>query len=209
MQEIESIVLARNENARCCVTRLMRFLLVLSLAVAPAYCQLFSFGAKVGVPLTSAFNNQFIADGGSSTSDQHYIIGATAEVHFFPHLSLEADALYRRNDFFFNGALLNPTNYTLSNWQVPILAKFEIGGIKIAKPFIDGGLTYRHLTSGGGSATLNPNDAGITFGGGVDLKLLLIHISPEIRYTNWRQTASTTAGVSTPNQADLLVGFTF
>ena len=49
-------------------------------------------------------------------------------------------------------------------------------------------------------------------GGGVDVKVLMIHISPEVRLTRWgAQHFIDTTGLinSKQNQAEFLVGFTF
>jgi hypothetical protein len=53
---------------------------------------------------------------------------------------------------------------------------------------------------------------GIVFGGGVEVKALVIHIAPEIRFTRWNdQHFLDPAGLikSNLNQAEFLVGITF
>ena len=53
---------------------------------------------------------------------------------------------------------------------------------------------------------------GFVFGGGLDVKLLLIHIAPEVRFTRWGDKHFLDVNGllhSNLNQAEFLVGFTF
>jgi hypothetical protein len=77
-------------------------------------------------------------------------------------------------------------NSSVNDWQVPILAKYELGFSPI-HPFIDGGVVYRHVstTSSSVAPPTNPNTSGVCVAGGITLKLLHIRVSPEIRYTKW------------------------
>jgi len=180
----------------------------------PAYSQIFSFGVKVGVPVTTVYTTQFVPDGGASANEQRFTIGPTVELHLPFHLSFEVDALWRQSSFgtiggHFNGDLDSSVN----DWQVPLLAKYEMNFGPI-HPFIDGGIVYRHVSTSSSSVPppTNPNTAGVSVGGGVTLKLLHLRLSPEIRYTRWRTPAFSSAYIpvtSTSNQADILVGFTF
>jgi hypothetical protein len=72
-------------------------LLLLLFDVFSAQAQSFSFGAKVGVPMTDAATPTSFSNGGSFTFDDRYLIGPTAEIHFPLSLSFEVDALYRHN----------------------------------------------------------------------------------------------------------------
>ena len=188
---------------------------LLLVAAPPASSQMFSFGVRVGVPLTTVYTTQGIADGGAFASEDRFTIGPTMEVHLPFHLSFEVDALWRQSSFstvggHFNGNLDSSVN----DWQVPFMAKYErkLGPIH---PFIDGGVVYRHVSTSSSSVPppTNPSTAGVTAGGGVTLKLLRLRLSPEIRYTRWSTPvfSSAYAGpvISTRNQADLLVGVTF
>lgn len=120
------------------------------------------------------------------------------------------DALYRRNGFqpaseFF---ALRPQ---LNDWQIPFLGKYEIKS-GFFRPYIDAGVTYRHVSnSGSGPSPNNANTSGFTLGGGITVKALFLRLSPEIRYTHWATGPYTGyPGVqSNDNQVDFLVGFTF
>jgi len=52
---------------------------------------------------------------------------------------------------------------------------------------------------------------GFVIGAGIDVHALVIHISPEIRYTRWASPHFNLNGVinSNQNQAEFLVGITF
>ncbi len=187
---------------------------LLLLAGRPARSQLFSFGFKTGVPLTTAYTLQQIPDGGSSASEPRFTIGPTAEVHLPLHLSLEVDALWWQGSFSAIGAHLNGNLKSwVNDWQIPLLAKYEMPSGRV-RPFIDGGVVYRHVSTNSSSfpPPSNPNTAGISVGGGVTLKLPHLRISPEIRYTNWPTPAFSSTYIpveSKSNQVDLLIGVTF
>lgn len=199
----------------------------------PAYSQFLSFGIKGGIPATDAFQGNF-----AGAYQRRYIIGPTAELHLPLHLSFEVDALYRRSGFAstsstyaFGGPPFPPVEVVerarVNDWQIPFLGKWE-PGIGPIRPFIDAGVTYRHISGeslaeyfsgfgtsnsqSGPAAANNSNTTGVTIGGGIAIKLLVLRLSPEIRYTHWNSTAA--IGVfapspMSPNQADFLVGFTF
>ena len=197
-------------------------LAVLLLAALPACGQLISAGIKVGVPLTDAFWHNGGENIITSSYDRRYIIGPTAEVRLPFHLAFEVDALYRRNGFVINfTGLGSPPNYvlpptttrvTVNDWQVPFLAKYrrDKGPVEV---FADGGIVYRHVSSGSSelSAPDSANTSGIAVGGGVSLKLLLIRVSPEIRYTHWftRPFSTDVYFYNNSDQTDFLLGITF
>jgi hypothetical protein len=181
-------------------------------AVPLAYSQSVSIGVKAGVPLTNVYTIDFISNGGASASEQRFAIGPTAELHLPFHFSIEADALWRRSSF----SEIGPFGYfhsSVTDWQIPILAKYELA-LGPFHPFVDGGLVYRHVSlSSSLPQPTSPDTAGVGVGGGITLKLLRLRLSPEIRYTRWPTPPFSSAYVgpvvSTGNQVDLLVGFTF
>ncbi|HEX4164772.1 MAG TPA: outer membrane beta-barrel protein [Bryobacteraceae bacterium] len=191
---------------------MFRYALVVLFLAAPAYAQFFSAGVKAGASLTDALS---ATEFGNVPYDRHYIIGPTVEMHFPFHLSFEVDALYRRNGFDFSTVTLEGSFFShtaLNDWQFPFLAKYELWS-GLIRPFVDAGIAFRHVSQVGTFGQLsNPNGVGFTAGGGLTLKLLLLRISPEIRYTHWAQPPydSIHSGIrSTANQADFLVGLTF
>ncbi len=183
-----------------------------AMAVRPGYSQLLSVGVKAGVPLTSAYSAAFDGQATGTAYDRLYVIGPTVELHLPFHLSVEADALYRRSGFAFTG-LASATRASVNDWQIPILAKYELHFGPI-RPFADGGVVARHVTASSAVGPDNPNSVGVALGAGVTLKLLHFRLSPEIRYTHWPSPPYSSAPfngyvLSTSNQADFLVGFTF
>jgi hypothetical protein len=178
----------------------------------PAYSQVFSFGVKAGIPLTSPYTTEQVPDGGASASELRFTVGPTIEVHLPFHLSVEADALWRQSSFSWGGGSINPVYASVNDWQVPLLVKYE-GKVGPLHPFIDGGVVYRHVSIGGAPPPTNPNMAGVTVGGGGMLKVWHLRLSPELRYTRWPTAAFSQAYpgfvISQSNQLDLLVGFTF
>jgi hypothetical protein len=141
---------------------------------------------------------------------QRFTVGPTAELHFPFHLSFEVDALWRQSSLYQNGANINLVNASVHDWQVPFLAKYELHFGPV-HPFLDGGVVYRHVSATSGAAPDNPNSSGVSFGGGVTLKLGPFRLSPEVRYTRWPSPPAynISSAQSTANQADLLVGLTF
>jgi|SRR5580700_4553292 hypothetical protein len=192
------------------------------LVALPSHAQLFSFGVMGGVPITSAFADNCSPSCYRGTLfltpyDRRYIIGPTAEVHLPFHLSIEFDALYRRNGFDSLGPGTATVSVAVDDWQIPVLAKYQIKAGALS-PFVSGGVVYRHASAGSPSiATFSsldhPNSAGVAVGGGVTLKLGIFRLSPQVRYTHWPNPPLTVRGgdvvYSTRNQADVLVGFTF
>jgi len=100
----------------------------------------------------------------------------------------------------------SPYHETFNDWQFPFLAKYEMSGGRF-RPFLDAGVSYRHVS---GSSVFSPDAAGFTVGGGATFKLLVLRVSPEIRYTRWFSDSNLdNLATTTSNQADFLVGFTF
>lgn len=202
--------------------------ILLFTAVAPGYSQLLSFGLKAGAPLNNAVQGNSSGGASVSTNTERWLVGPTAELHLPFRLSVEVDALYRResylvssvssvsgspviSEWFYVAPTATTTTTTiknsLNNWQFPFLAKYDLRG-GLIRHFADGGITFRHL-SGSGPIN-NPNTAGVTIGGGLTLKLSFLRLSPEIRYTRWGNNNLYAPSVtSSPNQTDLLVGFVF
>lgn len=193
----------------------MKYSLALVLLSAlPASAQFLTFGVKAGVPLTDAFSTGNGENLDTSSYQRRFIIGPTVELHFFPRLAFEFDALYRRDGFHYvsstptlSGPQTSSGNVAVNDWQFPFLGKFFLRGGAL-RPFIDAGLTYRHIAN----ANNDPDTGGFTIGGGLNLRLLMLRISPEIRYVHWGTPAYDLGEgvlVSSSNQVDFLLGVTF
>jgi opacity protein-like surface antigen len=114
-------------------------------------------------------------------------------------------------------------------WEFPLLLKYRFGP-KIVRPYVDAGFAWDTLTGlkqalrqtvatiTNSSTTSTPVDlnkkgtSGFVLGAGLDIHAVLVHISPEVRYTRWNSAQfSNPAGLveSNQNQAEFLVGITF
>jgi len=189
----------------------------------------FSIGVKGGAALTDAFENNTFSypNTVTGTAEIHnyspskdYVVGAFVEFRLPFGLGIEADGLYRQLHFAMTSVPMIPAGSTLATfsapysetshaWEIPILAKYRFK-FPIARPYIDAGPSFRttrNLLSG------SLSNHGFAAGAGVDIKALVLHISPEIRYTRWGAD-SIPAGTAAPpysnlNQVELLVGIAF
>lgn len=178
------------------------FVLLAAAGATSAFGQFLSFGIKGGVPLNDGFvlvSGEYFAP---SATTNRYIIGPEAETRLPFHLGLEADALYRH---------YNVNGSGISQWEFPILLKYRFKGVPLVHPFVDVGPTFNHV-SNINLLTLNSSAAGIAIGAGLDFHALILHITPEFRYTYWgsRNIQAASGNVySNQNEAEFLVGLTF
>jgi len=118
-------------------------------------------------------------------------------------------------------------------WEFPLLLKYRFG-TRIVRPYVDAGFAWDTLAglkqsvrqtiatafsvTNGTSinqpiADLNKKGtSGFVMGAGLDIHALVIHLSPEVRYTRWGSAHfKDPAGLveSKQNQAEFLVGITF
>ena len=179
------------------------FLLLAATAVnLPA--QPVSFGLRVGASLDDAFVN----NGGKnlfSHDTQRLVIGPTVELRLPFHLGLEADALYRRYNIGGN----------VNHFEFPILVKYRFSGVPLIHPYLAAGPSFNHVSDPGMFLDRpNASTAGFTIGAGLEARALILRISPELRYTRWRDKnidlAPVNSGLSSnQNQFEFLVGLTF
>ena len=209
----------------------MRLVLLLSIGAVTAFSQPIGFGLKGGIPFTDF--TKAVSSGNFRFDDntRRYIVGPTFELRLPFSLAIEVDALYRRFNYnqFINGAAGTTSVSTSGNaWEFPILAKYRFKA-PIARPYIAGGIAWDTLSglkqdvrtaiaSTGVISSSSPNElnekttTGFVMGVGLDVKVLLIHVSPEIRYTRWgaKHFLDPNGGLSSnQNQAEFLVGITF
>jgi opacity protein-like surface antigen len=199
----------------------MKPLLLLLLAAAALPAQPVSFGLKGGVPLTD-----FISTVGNNPSlsaiehPQRYLLGPTVELKLPFRFALEADVLYRRVNYqtVASTKTTSATSQVTSNaWEFPILLKYRLAGKKFVRPYIDAGVAFDRLQGltgavvNGVNPLKNSGTTGAVLGAGLDVHVLVLHISPEIRYTRWTSQHFNLANVlaSQQNQAEVMVGITF
>ena len=213
----------------------MRPLCLLFFSAAAAFSQPFSFGIKGGIPMTDFVDAVRAQNINASTTTNRYIVGVTGEARLPFGLGVEMDVLYRHFSYNSSSGISNLTSNlvnidtTSGAWEFPILAKYRFKG-KIIHPFVDGGVAWNTLsgltqtvTSVVASVTKTSNTSnppelansttrGFVLGGGIDVKALVIHITPELRFTRWgaKQFIDPTGIINgRQNQAEFLVGFTF
>lgn len=211
----------------------MKALILLLFGSISLFAGPFSLGVKAGVPLTDFMETVQSPRFGFNSNTQRYIVGATAELHLPAGLGIELDALYRRLNYEGSGSLVDvfTNNRTTGNaWEFPLLLKYRFPGL-IIHPYVTAGVAWDTVTgltqtitrtvlpSGLTSTTTrSPEElqhsttTGFVAGAGVDIKALILRISPEIRYTRWgSQHFTDVNGLlrSNQNQAEFLLGITF
>ena len=221
----------------------LTILLIFSSTAVFAQPVSFSYGLKGGLPLTDLVDTVSGSRTTVTSVTNRYIVGPTAELRLPFSFGVEVDALYRH--FSYNSSetlidVLSTLRTTGSDWEFPLLLKKRFGGVGPVRPFVDAGVNFNKIsglsqsvstlvfpnrltTSSNGNPAELKNDftAGFTMGGGVEIHLLILRITPEIRYTRWGTQqfsgifppggVSGIAGslTSNQNQAEFLVGFTF
>jgi hypothetical protein len=176
-----------------------------------------SVGVKAGIPITDAFSNTSLGPNQNFYSNsQNYILGPSIELRLPFHVSAEFDALYRPLSFgtsttwIINGSpFLSTNSTTLSNWEFPLMFKYHFRSEHLVKPYAEVGPSFRT----GARQLTYLSSSGTTAGLGADLKVPLVRLSPEIRYTHWSGDGSHVLGTaplaSRLDQVEFLFGFSF
>jgi hypothetical protein len=155
----------------------MRYLLLL-LAALPGAAQSISAGVRGGAPILEAFD---VVESRFQNVPHRYTIGPTLEVRLPANLTITLDALYQKLEFEAEGVQRSGTQ-----WEFPVMLRKNFGPGP-AKPFLAGGLSFNRIS---GLAIREPTEfiktstAGVVFGAGVEVKVPLIRVTPEIRYTH-------------------------
>jgi opacity protein-like surface antigen len=185
------------------------FLLIYVLS-ATAAAQPITFGIKGGVPLQDAFNIK------SPSSITQFTIGPMVELHLPLGLGVEADVLYNRYNLRFSDFVASITSGSYSSSvDIPILLKYRVGGAPLIHPYVEGGPAFRKLfnvPSNFSGVSFKTTGKGFALGAGVELRLLLLRISPEIRYTHWGSQTFSFPGTtinSAESQTQFLVGLSW
>jgi len=209
----------------------MRPVFLLLLGAVSAWAQLFSYGVKAGVPLNNFLDAARSQHFAFNANTNRYIVGPTAELHLPFGLGVEFDILYRHFDYNGSGTLVDviTNSRTTGNaWEFPLLAKYRFPKLplKVVHPYVDAGVAWDTLsgltqaitrnsitTSTSSPAELNTTATrGLVMGAGLSVKLLMVHVSPEIRITRWGgQHFIDPNGLlhSNLNQGEFLLGITF
>ena len=204
----------------------MKSLCLLLVCAAGAWAQPFGAGIKAGVPFTDFTNAVQSGQFNFTSTTQRYVVGPMFELRLPFGLGIEFDALYRHFQFSGTSTLVNnvvTATTTANAWEFPLVAKYKFSG-RLARPYIEGGVAWDSLqgvtqTVAAAATAFAPPSirqkttvSGFVIGGGIDVKALFIHVSPEIRYTRWgaEHFLDPNGGFhSNRNQAEFLVGLSF
>ena len=180
---------------------------------------LFSFGVKGGFPLTDplsddTFNSVDVVTHVFSAS-KNYVVGPMVELNLPFGLAVEADALYRPLNLttetqIVSSSLARRLSVDVNSMEFPILLKAHFLHTPIVKPYVEAGPIFRYVLS----KVQYVSNTGFALGAGVDFKLPLVRIGPELRYSHWgSDSASPAVNVSLPpsnkNQVEFLIGLSF
>lgn len=183
-------------------------LALLLLSAWPLAAQL-HVGVKAGAPLNSL--TETVAAPGLKNLPSHWTLGFMVDVDLPLGLGVEVDALYRRVGYegpAGSGTLprdIRPAEFTGGLWDFPVIGKYRFRGVP-ASPYLGAGWSHRRLND-----LLRPTSGsdGFILAAGLRLNAVVIRISPELRYTRWKAPDAVSGFRASPNQAELLVGFSF
>ncbi|MBI2689463.1 MAG: hypothetical protein HYX27_24410 [Acidobacteria bacterium] len=183
---------------------LRKILVCCGLTLGVSYSQNIGFGVRGGTPLndfvkaeskTGAITNVVKGRG-------NVIIGPMFEVRLPFGLGIEADALYRRWNA--DGVL---SSGSANSWEFPIYGKVRMPGV-VVRPYAGAGVNFQRLGDIGrflGGASVDSSRRGFLGAGGLELKVPMVRISPEIRFTHWPDSGP----IRSTNQVDFLIGLSF
>lgn len=180
---------------------MIRFML-LALLAAPAWPQSISVGVRAGVPASDAFET---APGPLLFRNlpHRWTAGPTLEVRLPFNLGVTFDALYSRVEY---ERVDSTGRESGGQWEFPLMLRLR-SGVGPVQPFVAGGASYNMLTD---ITTPTSNVAGIVLGAGVEVKIPVIRITPELRYTRRLSDQLAVEGLrSNRNQLVFLTGITF
>jgi hypothetical protein len=184
-----------------------------------SFGQTLSVGVLGGAPFNDVVNNGTVSSVNTVVTSSNFTVGPSIQLNLPLNLRVEFDALYRPYGFtLFNQLVAAPVNNGVSvsgqQWRFPLLVQYRFP-FPVVRPFLEVGPSFQHLT-GAGSVTgaftgpgqlLHSSDVGIVLGGGVDVKVPLVRLSGELRYT--RESVSFFSNISNLNQAEVLFGIHF
>ncbi len=158
------------------------------------------FGIKGGVPFNDVISGSSL---GSIAESGRFAIGPMGELRL-PFISIEADALYHGDSYTVqaNGVSSSGSG---SSFQFPIVGKLNLPATPIVKPYAEAGVSFRKFTNA--SSDLDANSKkGFVLGAGIDIHAIVLHITPELRFTHWGS-ANASILEANQNQFEFLVGF--
>ncbi len=177
----------------------MKALVLAMLLPAGLSAQHLGYGIVGGVPFDDVLSSSSI---GNITESGRYAIGPMVELRL-PFVSIEADALYHHDSYSLVSNSV-PTNGSGSTWQFPIVGKVKIPVAPIVKPYVEAGVAFRTFNSSSFQIDSN-SKKGFVLGAGIDIHAIVLHITPELRYTRWGSQTGPLLQAN-QNQFEFLVG---
>ena len=172
----------------------------------PLVCfgQSVSVGAIGGAMVSNNLGSQWL-----SSVSTRYTFGPELDISLPFGLGIEFDALYRHEGYqeTFTGGY---TQQFATSWEFPVLLKKAIS-VPILQPLLEGGWVPRKL-QGNSYYSNSTTSQGVVIGGGVQVGLGRLKLSPVLRYTHWYNSPTLLVipnGPSpqlTANQVDILLG---
>ena len=172
----------------------------------------------------------------ASSATRRYTVGPMVELRLPHGFELEFDVLYSRlgfADLTKSVALIfDYANTSANSWSFPVLAKYRLPALRVVRPYIEVGPSFRTVSGvsvsttriiefGGGFASgpthsssdshlNNRSNAGVAAGLGIQVRLAFLRISPEVRYTRWKADQQPDPCLyANQNQVEVLLGITF
>jgi len=161
-------------------------------------------GVRGGFPFGDAF--QSLRTGNLTLEGKNrFVVGPTLELRLPMGLGLSFDILYRGYRFPTTGGGTETNVQTGRQWEFPLMVRYRFPMVMV-QPFIAGGPVWQKLSA----LNSTSNATGVAFGTGLDIKIPLIHVTPELRWTH-RLSDPVLGGLlkANSNQFDLMVGITF
>jgi hypothetical protein len=159
-----------------------------------------------------------LTGGAANSVSKRYAFGPQANIGLPFGFGIEVDALYRRQGYqagaFYSGEFDEHAN----SWEFPMLLKYRLR-FPLVKPFLEAGYaprvihgTEHYYTNGTSVSTGYPASQGIVVGGGVEVAIGRLRLSPAVRYTRWNNApimvyfGDGPEALSSQNQLDILLG---
>ena len=181
--------------------------------------QTLSVGVLGGAPFTDVVNNGSVGPINTVVTSSNFTIGPALQLSLPLNLRVEFDALYRPYGFTLYNRLIaapinNGTSVSGQQWRFPLLVQYRFP-FPVVHPFVEVGPSFQHLTGTGSLISaiaapvqlLHTSNVGIVIGGGVEVKVPLVRLSGELRYT--RDSVSYFSNITNLNQAEVLFGIHF
>jgi hypothetical protein len=181
-----------------------------------ASAQHLSVGVVGGAPFTDVVNSYNQNNLTFLPKSTNFTIGPALRINLPLNLRFEFDVLYRPYSFSAPATLATP-NYTVSasQWSFPFLLQYRFN-TPVVKPFVEAGASFDHLASisaavnnitAGPGALLSRSNGSVILGAGVDVKIPLVRLSGELRYSHLG--SPDFQAISNLNQAEVLLGVHF